>query len=272
MDYYSILGVSKGASQEEIKKAYRKRAMEYHPDRNGGDDVKFKQLQEAYATLSDSQKRAAYDNPQPRMDSSMFNQNFGNFDDIFSNMFGHGFQQRQQPKNRDITIAASIRLEDVLVGKDLIAAYRLRSGREESVNISVPKGARDGDTIRYQGLGDDFDSRFRRGDLNVKIKISKHPLFDRDGDNLWTKQHINALDLILGCSIIVTTLGGNKIEINVPPGTNSNTTLRVSDHGLPNLDTGRKGNLFVKVEAKIPKVRDQETVRKLKEIRNTIND
>ena len=272
MDYYSILGIPKTASDSDIRKAYKKQSMQHHPDR-GGDEEQFKRVNEAYQTLRDPHKKAMYDHQQTagRGGFNFNTQNMGGFEDIFAQAFG-GFQQRQQPRNRDITISVGLTLEDVLQGKEVIATYRLRSGREENVSITIPKGAKDGDTIRYQGFGEDLDHRLPRGNLNVRLKVTPHHRFNRDGDSLWTKEYINALDLITGCSIIVNTLDRQEIKINVPPGTNSGTTLRVTDHGLPNIDNGRRGHLFVKVEAKIPKVTNEEQLRKLRALRNEIGN
>jgi len=269
MDYYSILGVPKNASDQDIRKAYKKQSMQHHPDR-GGNEEQFKKVNEAYSTLKDPQKRAAYDNPQPQFNFNT--QNMGGFEDMFAHAFGQGFggfqQQRQQRRNRDITIPCNITLEDVLNGKEVIATYRLRSHREESVNIIIPKGARHGDTIRYEQLGDDSIPGIPRGNLHVKIQVRKHNKFDRNNDDLWTIESINALDLILGCSIIVNTLDGQQVRINVPQGTRPGTTFRISDHGLPNIDVGRKGNLLVRIDTMIPKITNEEQLQKLREIRD----
>jgi curved DNA-binding protein len=272
MDYYSILGVAKNASEQDIRKAYKKMSMQHHPDR-GGDEEKFKQINEAYSTLKDPAKRQQYDNPQPQFNFNSSNFRGGNpFEDMFAHAFGQGFKQQRRPRNVDVTIAANITLLDVLKGKEVIATYRLRSGREETVNINIPPGARHGDTIRYEGLGDDSNHRFDRGNLNVRINIERDRVFDRDNDNLWTKSLVNALDLMLGCSIIVNTLDGQSIKINVPAGTKTGKTLRVPEHGLPNLDTGRRGNMFVRVEADIPLVNDQTIINELQALRNKIGN
>lgn len=273
MDYYSILGVPKGADETTIRKAYKTLSMQHHPDR-GGDEEKFKKINEAYSTLKDPQKRGMYDHQQNGGGHGFnFNtQNMGGFEDIFSHAFGGGFggfqQQRQQRRNRDITIPCNITLEDVLKGKEVIATYRLRSHREESVNIIIPKGARHGDTIRYDQLGDDSIPNIPRGSLCVQIQLRRHPKFDRNNDDLWTTEKINALDLILGCSIIVNTLDGQQVRISIPQGTKPGTTFRVSDHGLPNIDTRRKGSLLVKIEALIPKITDETQLQQLRNIRS----
>lgn len=259
MDYYSILGVAKNASQDDIKKAYRKLAAKHHPDR-GGNEQQFKQVQEAYDTLGDISKRQQYDNPQPQF---QFNtSNMGGFEDIFSN-FGFRTQGHRNP-NKDITIAAEIDLEDVLYGKNLIASYRLRNGREESVDIQVPPGIIDGQQIRYQGLGDDMFKEFPRGNLNVIIKIRPHHLWKNMNNNLVAEKTISAFDAMLGCNLIVETLDGKKISLKIPAGTQPNTTFSISGHGLL-LRNGRRGNAHVIVKIEIPKLsdNDKETIKKL---------
>jgi curved DNA-binding protein len=264
MDYYSILGVAKSANQDEIKRAYRKLAMQHHPDK-GGDEAKFKQINEAYSVLGDPAQRAQYDTPQPQMRFRAGDFNNDPFSDMMSQMFGGRMR-----RNPDITIAAKIDLVDSIVGKKLIAAYRLRSGREETVNIDVPPGARHGDTIRFSGLGDDVMAG-QRGNLFVKIQILPHPVWRREDDDLYAKQNVNALDLILGCSIIVNTVDDRQLELKIPKSTRSGTTFSISDYGAPNVHTGRRGKIFLTIEAEIPKIDDEDMLNKIREIRNAIS-
>jgi curved DNA-binding protein len=264
MDYYSILGVAKSASQDDIKRAYRKLAMQHHPDK-GGDEAKFKQINEAYSVLSDPAQRAQYDTPQPQ--TRFRAGDFSN--DQFSDMMSQMFTGRMR-RNPDITIAAKIDLVDSIVGKKLIAAYRLRSGREETVNIDVPPGARHGDTIRFSGLGDDAVPG-QRGNLFVKIQILPHPVWRREDDDLYAKQNVNALDLILGCSIIVNTVEGRQLELKIPKASRNGLTFSISDYGAPNVHTGRRGKIFLTIEAEIPKIDDEDMLNKIREIRNAIS-
>ena len=145
MDYYELLGVPRNATESDLKKAYKKQSMQHHPDRNGGSDSKFKQINEAYSALKDPQKRQMYDqygtaDPQQAQaqQQSHFSQQFGGarFEDIFGQMFGQQ-QTRRQMHNQDITIAADIDFEDIVNGKDVIATYRLPSGREEIVDVKI---------------------------------------------------------------------------------------------------------------------------------------
>jgi len=269
MDYYTILGVPRTATPEEIKKAYRKKAMANHPDR-GGDEAKFKQVTEAYEILSNSDKRDAYDNPH-----NPFQQNRQQHNPFagtpFDHIFGQGFAQaRQTPRNRDITVQANIDLKDVLVGKNLIIQYQLSTGRTETVTVDVPAGAKHGDTIQYEGLGDEGHPRYPRGNLYVRIKVNKVKLWDRDQDNLITKQPVNIFDLLLGCVIIITTLDNKQLELKIPQGTKSGTKFSIPGYGLPNMQTGKRGNMYVEIDSVMPKITDKSVLEKIQQIKNDI--
>jgi DnaJ-class molecular chaperone len=266
MDHYSTLGVSRTASPEEIKRAYRKLAMQHHPDR-GGDHNTFAKINEAYDTLSDPNKKANYDNPQVH---SWPNQNpFGQghpFADIFS-QFGMG---RGVPKNRDLTVLAKINLKDVLVGKQLIVSYRLRSGKQETVEVDIPIGARNGDTVRYTGLGDDGDPRFQRGDLFVKIQVFDVDGWRRDGNDLYTRKQVDLFDILLGCVILVTTLDEITVQLTIPKGTKPGTTFSIADYGIPDLHTRKKGKVFVQIEPIMPNMSDPVVYNALQELNKSI--
>lgn len=266
MDYYNILEVSRTASLDEIKQAYKKKVKQHHPD-IGGDPEKFKQINEAYEILSNTDKRRLYDNPQPNFNFRSQNFNQENFDHIFEQF---GFSRHSRPKNKDITLLAEIELSDVFTGKELIIQYRLKSGELETVTVNIPAGAKDGDTIRYEYLGDDFNKNFKRGDLHVKIKVKSLKGWVRDGNNIMTKKSVNALDLMLGCAILVETLDNRKVMLNVPRGTPSNKIFSITEYGLPDLRTGKKGNLYIQIQVDIPMIEDTEVLNNLTEIRNKL--
>jgi DnaJ-class molecular chaperone len=270
MDYYNTLGVPRSASPEEIKKAYRRLAMQHHPDR-GGDHNTFAKINEAYDTLSDPDKRDSYDNPQSQWQNSGWaNQNpFGNgspFGDIFS-QFGMG---RGAPKNRDLTVVAKINLKDILLGKSLLVSYRLRSGRQETVEVDIPSGARNGDTVRYTGLGDDGDPRFQRGDLFVKIQVSDIEGWRREGNDLYTRRPVDLFDILLGCVILVTTLDERTVQLTIPKGTKPGTTFSIADYGIPDLHTRKRGKVFVHIDPIMPDVSDPEVYKALEELNKSI--
>jgi len=263
MDYYSILGVPKTASEQDIRKAYKKQSMQHHPDR-GGNEEQFKLVNEAYSTLKDPKKRAAYDNPQPRFDSRSFDHNT-NFEDLFSQMFQS--QKRRMPRNQDIKLRVSINLSEVFTGKSVIAAYKLRNGTEQTVNLDIPAGVRNGDTIRFNELGDNaFPGP--RGNLYVYIKVETNSEWKRDESDLIRTAKISCLDLILGTKYAINTLDNRTLELNIPPGTKNGTTFSMHGYGLPNMRSARKGNLFIKVEATIPQDLNTEQLEKIKEVVN----
>jgi curved DNA-binding protein len=265
MDYYSTLGVSKNASDKELKQAYKKASMQHHPDR-GGDENKFKEINEAYSTLKDPQKRQQYDNPQPQFNSQNMG-GMGGFEDLFA-QFGFR-QQQQQQRNPDITIVADITLEECISGKQLLATYRLRNGKEETVDITIPPGANDGNMVRYQGLGEQI-IQGPRGNLIVKIQVRRHPIFEKDGINLIMKLKVSVFDLLLGCQNNIPTLEGGTIRLSIPQGTKPGVTFNVSGHGLPDIHNGRKGNMYVVIDAYTPKIEDPVYLIKLKEIKDRL--
>lgn len=277
MDYYSTLGVAKNASDKELKQAYKKASMQHHPDR-GGDEAKFKQINEAYSILKDPQKRGMYDHQQNGGGQAFnFNtSNMGGFEEAMrqasaqhGNIFGQGFANRT-PRNQDIHVRADITLADVITGKSVVIQYRTQTGRIETVTVDIPRGAKHGDTVRYQGLGDDGHPRYPRGDLHVKINVKKITNWERDKDNLITKKVINVFDLLLGCVIIVATLEGKQVKITIPKGTRIGQVFSVPGYGVPNLQTGRRGNLYVEVDANIPVINDEVILQELRNLKNKI--
>lgn len=269
-DYYEILGVPKTASQQEIKSAYRKLAVLHHPDK-GGDINKFQEISEAYDTLSDTGKRAAYDNPQTNN-----NQGFGfnggmppGFEDLFSegSPFGNifGFKSRT-PTNSNIQFSTSINLEDVFYGKEIIANVTLPSGVEQTINIKIPVGIHDGSTLRLAGMGDDSIKNAPRGDILLAIHINHHPEYFRSGDDLIKEIEVSCIDAMIGTTIEITTIDDRKLHTEIPAGTQNDTVFNLAGFGLPNFNSpDRRGRLLLKTKIKIPILSDEqkEELRKL---------
>ena len=261
MDYYRRLGVSKTASPEDLKQAYKKLAMRHHPDR-GGDSTTFQEINEAYNTLKDPNKRRQYDNPQPEI-----NVNSQNMEDVFSSFFG---QRPQQRRNRDVKIALDLTLEEVATGKDILASYTLYSGQEATASLRIHPGIQHGEVIRYAGIGDNSVHRAPRGDLLIQCRVKAHTRFDRDRNHLRTKLNINVLDLILGSSCVIDSLTGGKIRVSIAKNTNPGTILSVAGHGLPDPRTQRVGNLYVELKGTLPKL-NKEQLEKVKQINDELS-
>jgi len=265
MDYYSRLGVNKSASPDDIKKAYKKLAMQHHPDR-GGDEKTFQQINEAYSTLKDPAKRQQYDNPRTQND---FNVNSGNMNDIFNTFFRQ--TQRQPRRNLDITISVRIKLEDVLTGKDVLGTYRLRDNTEEIATIKIPPGIENGQVMSYKGLGDNTHKNAPRGNLHVRILIEKHRSYERDRLHLRTTCAINVFELILGTEVNINKLEGGTLNIKIPKGTNPGTILSIPQHGLPDRRTGRRGNIYLEIKGVTPKLDEYEKIEKVKNLYDELN-
>ena len=254
MDYYKRLGINKNASQDEIKKAYRNLAKTHHPDR-GGNQKMFQQINEAYDTLKDPQKKAAYDNPQPEI-----NMNSQNFEDVFSQFFGGRMHQRQQ-RNKDIKIGLNLTLEEVATGKDVLATYRLANGQETSASLRIHPGVQDGQVIRYKGLGDNTYHQIPRGDLQILCRVKRHKRFTRDRHHLKTTIDVSIFELVVGTTYIIDNLTGGQIRVSIPKNTNPGTILSIAGYGLPDPATNRQGNLYVTLKGIIPKMLPEQIER-----------
>lgn len=299
MDYYETLGVPKSATAEQIKKAYRKLALKYHPDKNNGDkesENKFKQISEAYAVLSDTEKRRQYDT----YGSAGFHQRYTQ-EDIFRNFdindilrqFGFGSQSFNQSsfragtggpssgfnsffgggssghgggcgggcaqpvKGPDITYQLVVSLEDVLHGAEKQITLRT-NGRSENVSVKVPRGIEEGKKLRLKGKGGPSPAGGAPGDLYLKIQMEPHASYERNGDDLICYKKIPYSHACLGASIEVESLDGKTFKITVPSGTNGDARLRIKGQGLPSGPIGERGDLYVKVGVEVPKELTEE--------------
>jgi curved DNA-binding protein len=259
-DYYQTLGVDKTASDDEIKKAFRKLAMKHHPDR-GGDENQFKQIQEAYATLSDPQKRAEYDNPRPQFNG--VGGGFGGgmppgFEDIFGQMFGgnpffgQGFRQPQH-RNSNVQMQMNITLEEAYHGKEIITDIQLPSGLK-TVEIKVPAGISTGQTLRVSGAGENIHRGMPPGDLLIQISIMNHHRYSRQGDDLYSDIHLSVWEAMVGTERDFICIDGTQLKVAIPPGIQFGQAIRLVGRGMPLLhQTHFKGNQFLKVNIEIPR-------------------
>ena len=258
MDYYNTLGISKSASEADIKAAYRKMAMKHHPDR-GGDEKKFKEVTEAYETLSDPQKKQMLDmGVDPNAQHTSYRQgspfefhfNTGNFEDVFSNF---GFGGRPVRKNKTLNVNIEVTLEDILKGRVIDAEIGIPNGNKRLVNIEVPPGIENGQQIRYRGMGEHTLKDAPPGDLIVNVFVKEHPIFQRQGDMLMIKKFISPWDAMLGSDITIETIDKKTLTIGIPAGTQPDTVLSCRGEGLTNMRTKVRGNLLIKIQIEIPK-------------------
>lgn len=261
-DHYTTLGVDKNATPEDIKKAYRSLASKHHPDK-GGDTATFQDIQTAYATLSDPEKRQQYDNPAPfgtRQDGG-WQQSGGfppGFEDIFAQFGGDPFgmfgaRRQQVQRNRTLNIQTAITLEEAFAGKELIANLQLPSGRDQMIEIKIPAGVQDGTVLRLAGMGDDTQQNMPRGDIHLTVRVEQHTRFVRQGDDLIMIYDLNCLDAILGKVVNVTTIDNKQLELRITPGTQHGQMLGASGYGMPKLNDNRfVGRLLIQINITIP--------------------
>ncbi len=285
VDYYKILGVDENATQEEIKKAYRKLAKQYHPDSKGGDkkaEEKFKEISEAYSVLSDEKKRNQYDMMRHGGFSSgsynfgggspgSYEVHFGNegifenLHDIFGNLFGgfngqRGSQRRSSPfeevfsqQQRSHASRGSDMQTSITIPFDLAARGGetiIQTGTNKKVKIKIPVGIEDGKKIRVRGQGAPSTTGGAPGDLYVTIHVAPHPEFERKGLDIYTTARINIAEAILGTEKQVQTVTGKRIKLKIPPGTGSGKVFRLPGMGIKS--ASGTGDHYVRVEVDVP--------------------
>ncbi len=262
MDYYQTLGVGRSASQEDIKRAFRSLASKHHPDK-GGDTKKFQEIQEAYATLSDPQKKSAYDNPNPfgtNADGSWreagvppgFEQFFHQFGPDLGSLFGNRFNQRRM-RNRNVNLEAEITLEEAFRGKEIIASYRLSNNQERTFEVKIPPGTHDGLVLRISGAGDNAYQGIPPGDAMLTIRVLPHARFQRNGGDIIEQITVSAWDAILGKDINIKTINNEDLLIRIKEGTQPDSFLRLQGYGMPNLNNPAvRGNHMIRIKISIP--------------------
>ena len=337
-DFYQILGVSKDASNEEIKKAYRKLAHQHHPDK-GGDENKFKEINEAYQTLSNSEKRTQYDQFGRTFDNNAGNNagfdnswawrgseenfDFDNLGDIFGDFFGFGRSSSSSSdlkKGKDIEVEMELSLESILksqikefslskyiqcsrcqgtgaepgtkikecftcrgtgqvqkIVRTPVGSFTTKSvcpecggegfrpekacnvckgtGRikdQENIKVSIPAGVDTNQIIKVIGKGEAGRKKGGSGDLYIRIIIKKHPLFQREGDDLYLTKNVSFSQVALGDEIEIPTLESKSILLKIPSGVESEKVFRISGKGIPHFSGYGKGNFYVKIKTRTP--------------------
>jgi len=287
-DYYKILGVDRNASQDEIKKAYRKLARQYHPDMNPGDkaaEERFKEINEAYEVLSDPEKRRRYDQfgadwsrwqarggpggfedfarqwfgqagPQVQyVDLDELFGQAGGLGDLFEFLFGTprarpraGTRRTATMKGQDVEMPVEITLEEAFHG----TTRQVERADGRVVTIKIPPGAHTGSRIRFAGLGQPGLMGGPPGDLYLKVTVQPHPVFRVEGSDLWRDLPVDLYTAVLGGEVPVETLDGT-VSLKIPPGTSSGTKFRLRGKGMPRPGNAeRRGDLYVVVQVQVP--------------------
>lgn len=272
-EYYKVLGVDKGTSVDEIKKAFRKLAIKYHPDKTSGDkaaEEKFKQINEAYDVLSDPEKRKKYDalgenwkyydqaqtagggqyaydnagnygNFNP--DDFMHGNNAGGFSDFFGDFFGSGRGGNRTHAGTDMQASFTIQLEDAFRG-----VTKTVNINGQPLNLKLKPGILDGQTLRLKGKGSAGFNGGAPGDLLLTIHVAQHPQFERRGDDIYIDQPVDALMAIVGGKVPVETLH-KKLNVTIPAGTDTGKTFRLKGLGMPRYNKpGEWGDAYVRVQ------------------------
>lgn len=282
-DYYKILGVNKDASEEEIKKAFRKLAHAYHPDKAGGDEAKFKEASEAYAVLSDKKKRAQYDafgtagagaggfqggfNPSDfGFDFSGFGNgaqfDMGDLNDILSSIFGG----RRVRRGRDVAVDIELSFQDSVFGAERKVVINSKFVKQKEVTITVPPGIENGQMVRLSGMGEAIEGGVP-GDLYVKVHVRNHPYLRKEGYNLVMDLSVKLSEALLGTEKMVGTLDG-EITLKVPAGTKHGTILRVKGKGVPHgAGAKTRGDLYVRILVEIPEKLSKEAKKAVEELK-----
>ena len=298
-DYYKILGVERSASEKEIKSAYRKLAMQYHPDKNPDDGSaadRFKEINEAYEVLGDADKRSKYDRlgssyrawertgGQPggfdwsqwttgtpggvHVEVGDFADIFGSgFSDFFTAIFGgmgsqaQGFSRGARMKGRDVEQPVSITLEEAFSGT---TRNLRRNGKQ--IEVTIPAGAKSGTRVRLSGQGE--EGRSGPGDLYLVVSVQPHPRFERKGDDLYTDVPVDLYTAVLGGEVRVHTLSG-EVVLKIPAGSQPNQSLRLKARGMPKLQTkGKFGDLYARLEVKLPSKTSKRERELFEELKN----
>jgi molecular chaperone DnaJ len=286
-DFYSILGVPRTATADEIKKAYRKLAMQHHPDKNPGNkkaEEKFKEITEAYETLSDEQKRKTYDQFgtsdfqgfgsgqgfggaggfggfegfRQGPGGGSFHGNADQFQDIFGDVFGDFFsgkaRARRPARGADLRYTLNITMEEAAAGCEKVISFvRQKGNANETAKLSVhvPAGVRENQKLKLADEGDAPGSSGQPGDLYVIVQIQAHAFFKREDNDILMDVPVNFTDALLGASIEIPTLTGKSV-LKIPPGTSSGQTFRLKSKGFPRLGSFGAGDMLVKVQLVTP--------------------
>ncbi|MBT3413087.1 MAG: DnaJ domain-containing protein [Candidatus Jacksonbacteria bacterium] len=278
-DYYQTLGVDKGISQDELKKAYRKLAHQHHPDKESGDEAKFKEISEAYSILGDEKKRkqydqfgdAAFNGGQGAPGGGGFNwQGFGgqggfqnaniNFEDL-GDLFGEFFGGGRPRKGQDYQMSVAISFMDAVKG---ISKTVNVDGRD--LEVTLPRGINDGESIRLSAQGGAAPEGGQAGDLYIKVRVQAHKDFERRGNDIFSNIRAPFSLFIKGGAIDVPTVDGD-VELKIPSATESGKIFKLKNKGVPDVHGRGRGDHFVVVHVEVPKKLSKKTKKALEELK-----
>ncbi len=264
-DFYKVLGVDKKATPDEIKKKYRSLARDLHPDKNQGDaarEEKFKAVSEAYDILSDSKKRAEYDEARAMFERGGFRAptggqyqggdfsdifGGGNPQDIFANLFGGG--RRGPRKGSDLQTESTITFKESVYGTTLDLKLNTDGNGPQNISARVPAGVNDGAKIRVKGKGAPGEGG--AGDLFIQLHVKPHPIFSRKGEHLTLTLPVTFAEAALGADLKVPTLSGDDVTVRLAPGTPTGRVLRVKGRGIKK--GAITGDLLITIEVQVPR-------------------
>ncbi|MDD7884913.1 J domain-containing protein [Flavivirga sp. 57AJ16] len=291
IDYYKILGVNKNATEDDIKKAYRKLARKYHPDVNPSNkeaEKKFKEINEANEVLGHPENRKKYDQygkdwqhaeaferakeqqyyqkPNNNRDHAYAHFNEDDFSDFFNAMFGGAFQGqgRKSPqfKGRDYHAELQLNLTDILTSKKHTLTVN-----NKNIRLSIPAGVKNGQVIKIKNHGEKVGKEAINGDLYIKFNIINNTAFKRDGNDLYITQDLDLYHAVLGGDLIIDTIDRKKVKLKVKPGTQNETKIKLKGKGMPIYKkVGYYGDLYVTYKIKIPTNLNAKEIALFKEL------
>ncbi|WP_044408698.1 DnaJ C-terminal domain-containing protein [Thiomicrospira microaerophila] len=286
-DYYKILGVERSATEAEIKKAYRKLAAQYHPDKPTGDESRFKDISEAYEVLSDKQKRSTFDqfgsgyqngqhfDPPPGFEQMFGGGQAGGFSDFFESLFrgqggfggqgfgsGYGGRQPFRQKGEDQSVKVLVSLEEAVNGNERNLTLQIPQAdqqgrvfqRSKQIKVKIPAGIKQGQRIRLTGQGAPGHGGGPNGDLYLEIDLQNHPLYRVEDENVFLDLPLTPWEAALGTKVEIPTLKG-KVNMSIPVGTQSGAKLRIKGRGLGKTP----GDQYVVIQIHTPPALDDES-------------
>ncbi|MNK57962.1 Curved DNA-binding protein [compost metagenome] len=286
--HYETLGIQKTATADEIKKAFRTKAKQFHPDLNPDNATaaeQFRKVNEAYDVLKDETKRADYDRvgSGPKF-KDHFSPRGSHWDDglrrQYSNVDDHLFeellrrtrehqarQNQQHVKNKDTILKYTMQLEDIYLGKEVELRYSTARNPNKTIKVSIPRSTRDGAKIRYAGMGDDSNPNAPPGDLYVVVTVAPNGRFVRNDSDISTSVTIDFIEAMLGVNKRIPCIDGSEINLRIHAGMNPGQSIKVPEKGLWN-EYGRRGHMMVEVVLQQPKLNNAqyELLAKLKDL------